>query len=327
MADARQKMKDEIEIFKGQYDDAVELIPMLEAESASIANQVTFLQSELQILEQQLIRRAEENVEERHKADQWKQIAKTLGTICAFIPYPPVQAVGVALNLAANYDPNKPWDTIQQLPNVVNTFNNQSEEIKKAADEWKTALDGANIGNLEKLGRDEYFNKLKKLGEVAAPLGKALYDGRVVFNQTEVPDSEINAELQRLKAESPEFEALINKIKGLMIQKELFAQNLASTMQTISTLSDNIMHNLLGIDGLNRAVTEGSSVLDQSALMYLKEMDRRARERLLKYHYYMAKAYEYRMLKPYTGELNLNSLLDKCIAIAEQSCIAGTCTY
>ena len=45
--------------------------------------------------------------------------------------------------------------------------------------------------------------------------------------------------------------------------------------------------------------------------MYVSALNRRAIERLQKYHYYMAKAYEYRLLKPYTQPLNLDDLMDE----------------
>ena len=82
--------------------------------------------------------------------------------------------------------------------------------------------------------------------------------------------------------------------------------------------SQNTMNqDLLAADGLNRSMAQYASALDQRAIMYLKGMEHRAKERLLKYHYYMAKAYEYRMLKPYPGDLNLNSLFATFLTILQ----------
>jgi len=52
-------------------------------------------------------------------------------------------------------------------------------------------------------------------------------------------------------------------------------------------------------------------------VMHVKDMEQRARERLLKYHYYMAKAYEYRFLEPYTGDLKIQDLVDGVIDMVE----------
>jgi hypothetical protein len=53
-----------------------------------------------------------------------------------------------------------------------------------------------------------------------------------------------------------------------------------------------------------------NSVIDPRAAVYAREMELRARSRLLKYHYYMAKAYEYRLLQPYPYDLNIHSVYD-----------------
>jgi hypothetical protein len=126
-------------------------------------------------------------------------------------------------------------------------------------------------------------------------------------------------ELQKIKAADPVFNELVDEIAELMTRKEALGQQLAKSIQLISTLSNDVTFNLLAIDGMNRDIAEGNAVLDQRASVYLKEMERRAGERLLKYHYYMAKAYEYRLLEPYTHELKLDSLFNKFKDIADAS--------
>lgn len=51
-------------------------------------------------------------------------------------------------------------------------------------------------------------------------------------------------------------------------------------------------------------------------MQYLEKMEQRAKNRLLKYHYYLRKAYEYRMLKPYEGEYNLVNMFERFEALA-----------
>ena len=83
-------------------------------------------------------------------------------------------------------------------------------------------------------------------------------------------------------------------------------------------LPNQIMNNMLAMDTIqrDRARLQGAIMLPET-VEYLHEIDRLARERLLKYHYYMAKAYEYRLLKPYTGALNLDAVTNQIVTLAD----------
>ncbi len=93
----------------------------------------------------------------------------------------------------------------------------------------------------------------------------------------------------------------------------------ARTMQMLGGHSQSISGNLLAMDALNQDYAQAAGALDDRALMYVHEMGRRARERLLLYHYYIKKAYEYRLLRPYTARLELNRLFDRFRTLGEQS--------
>ena len=131
----------------------------------------------------------------------------------------------------------------------------------------------------------------------------------------EVPRTEVDAELEQLKATSPEYINLVGESMSSMAKTESVSQDLTWNMQNITAMTNAIRENVLTIDGLNRSISARQCCPRSSGSLYLKGMEQRAKERLLKYHYYMAKAYEYRMLEPYPGDLNLNSLFNKFMEI------------
>lgn len=71
------------------------------------------------------------------------------------------------------------------------------------------------------------------------------------------------------------------------------------------------------MDAFNVNYAQAAGALDDRAVMYLKEIGRRARKRLLLYHYYVKGAYEYRLLKPYPTRLTLQNLFDRFRTIGE----------
>lgn len=312
---AREQLKDEIEEFKLQYNTARDLIPVLKSESIYVANQGQYLQGRLQDLEKELLRQAEYNVSKRHEVPSLKKGLRVLGTILKVIPagQPIFGSIGTGLDLITQFDSYTPWERIDKVIDVASEFNDPNI-FEKSVEDWKTEMDKINLKTIE---YGDIIASVKNLKDFAKPIVQELTDVQNIMRQTQVPRSEVEAEFQRLKASHPEFNELAVEINELMVRKEAFARQLASTMQKIETLSDGITLDLLAIDGLNRDIFQGNAIIDHRATMYLHEMKRRAKERLLKYHYYMAKAYEYRMLSPYTGELNLNRLFDKFRNIVE----------
>ncbi|UCC30456.1 MAG: hypothetical protein JSU86_19935 [Phycisphaerales bacterium] len=298
---AQDQLRDEIVAYESQYEDLIDLIPSLEAQALDIASQIDQRMIELQQLEQELLARAQEIVEERHKVPWWKKALRALGGICKIVPVgqPALGAVGGGMDFVTNIDPNQPWSSITGLADVASGFSQGG--FRGLTGDWLTAL--------REVDRDEPSSKqIGGLLGASSSIGQALQGVGNLFRQTQAPRTEVEAELQKIKASDPAFIALTDRIQELMNDKAALAHQLASAIQTVSDLAGRISHNVLAIDGFNRDISEGTAALDHRVARYVEEMDRRARERLQKYHYYMAKAYEYRLLERYPGDLNLDNM-------------------
>ena len=306
----------DIESFKADYTNATAQIPVLKAEASAIAVEEQQRLQDLKWLEQSLEARASANVEDRNKVPDWKKALGVASIICKAVPvYQPVLGtIGVGLGAIADYDPLNPTATASALGGVAAGF--ASSAFVESAENWETNANLIDLQVARTNGLDTYRAYVQNLGALAAPIGDELANIQKILKGTEMPKNELDAELAKLEAESPEFQALAAKLKVLAKRKDQFAQDLNQAMQTVTASAAGITHGLLSLDAMNRGVADGNRVLDQRTVSYLKEMDLRARERLLKYHYYMAKAYEYRLLKPYPGELNLTRLFDSMVAMA-----------
>ncbi len=304
----------EIESYKALYGTATERIPALQAESSAIAVEEQRRLEDLKWLEERLEARARENVEERHRVPVWKKALGIASIICKAVPVaqPVMGSIGAGFDLIAN-PPDNAWDTAVAIGGVAAGFS--SSQLDATLRNVQTNVNVLDM-KVARTGWDKFTADMRNLNALAAPIGEKVGEMEKILKGREAPKNEIEAELAKLKAESPEFQEIVAKLKVLLVRKEQFAQELNLTMQAVTKLAADITHDLLSLDAMNRGVADGNRVLDQRTTAYLKEMDRRARERLLKYQYWMAKAYEYRLLKPYTGELNLTRLFDRMATIA-----------
>jgi hypothetical protein len=306
LASARAKLSAEVERFRADYASVVEAMPDLETEYISISNNTVRVQAYLEQLNQALEARAQQTVEDRHKVPEWKKGLKMASAMMSVIPayQPALGAVGQGLNLIADYNAEDPGQTASGLWQLRQQFS--PEKMKESMTSWTNELSRLNLTNFT-LRNSSYLKTLE-------PYGKALLAGydayRSINKKVQAPANEVEAELLRLKASDPAFNQAVDEVSMLMAQQDVFARRLADALQASARLTDGITHNLLAIDGLNRDASYGLAILDARAVSYLKEMERRARERLLKYHYYLAKSYEYRLLRPYLGELRLDRLFD-----------------
>ncbi|MBI3418017.1 MAG: hypothetical protein HY043_22235 [Verrucomicrobia bacterium] len=107
---ARVSLKDEIVQFQNEYGNAIDLIPGLEIESIRISNRVQEVTAQLRQIEQDLMQRANNNVNERHKVPAWRKALGVAGTLLSVVPagQPVLGAIGAGLNLISTFDPHDP---------------------------------------------------------------------------------------------------------------------------------------------------------------------------------------------------------------------------
>jgi hypothetical protein len=308
LAAAREQMRQELAQAMPDYDAAVSRLPVLNNKAVSLNNKIVETQLQLQAKEQEILQQLQD--------PSWltgvRLGLKMSAMICQMVPVyqPALGAAGEGLRLVSDMDPDKPWDTILSSAGIANTYLNS--EFEAASQEQKDAKDGIDPNQVES-------KKLQYLGAMrtaSAGLSAGITDIRGFLAKQQAPSPEMLAELEHLKSLSLECKELVDKIEAFHQEKRQFADELISTMQQIASLSDLIARDMLAIDGMNRQIAAGVLVLDERATSYLGDMERRAYDRLLKYHYYLAKAYEYRLLQPYTEPLNLQGLIQKFQDIA-----------
>ena len=94
-------------------------------------------------------------------------------------------------------------------------------------------------------------------------------------------------------------------------QKEELQLKMDKVLSDMTGTVSELNSDILALDAFKRDAFIGNSKRDLHAMNYLEKMEQKAKARLLKYHYYLRKAYEYRLLKPYEGEFNLVGMFER----------------
>lgn len=311
LQDSMSKLDQDITQIAADADTAMESLPSLQFQSADISVKLQMIQEALERKEAELEKRAQDNVEERHKVATWKRALRVIATVAKLVPVyqPALGIVGSGLELITNIDTSKPLNSIGQITDLAKAFDDS--KYQAAADGVKTFLKS----DLTKRTNETAFDYAKRLFDAAKDLGPAAKLISQQFKATQIDNAEVQQEFEKIKAEDPQFNELIKQVEEVNAQKQAFARALADTMQKISTLTNQISQNLLTVGVMYRQLDPAIAGFDYSTLLYVREMGRNAQERLLRYEYYMAKAYEYRMLKPNPGDLKLNQVTDRLVAM------------
>ena len=301
-----------------KYNDAQKLIPQIQVQFKDLNNRIIGLEGELKDREDALRQQAQLTVFTRYALG-------IMGNVLKVIPVgqPVLGAVGTGLDFMRDFDPNAPLDDVTKGLDLFATFD-AAQYVKDAAD-FKERLSKRKPDKLKPDENDGDGNtdpgpghSIKNLQEVAAALADRLKPINEAVKATQASKDDVEAELAKLEAADPTFADLLQKIATLNEDKEQFALLLADLTQSVASLANTIVKDLLALDSVGRNLD--STLLranEASVLPHVLEFERASAERLLRYQYEMAKAFEYRMLTPYDGEFTLNALFQKCRNLLE----------
>lgn len=203
---------------------------------------------------------------------------------------------------------------VEDIPQLHTEF--QQGDYQNISDSIDASLSVMNFNNIDFSANAQLSEYQNKISSWCDTLTLGIEHLRVTFGNMEVPIDEINTELQELKASTPEYKEVVEQISGLMERKRAFQEHMNSVINNLTAYTNEMQQSILQVDAMNRGIIEGNNIVDMRALMALKGMEQNARNRLEKYHYFMAKSYEYRMLEAYNEQFNAQDLFDAFQLIA-----------
>lgn len=258
-------------------------------------------------------------VAKRNVATSWENILRQVGNIasqvCMVIPHPAAQAIGTGLGIASNLDYNDPLSK-KNLGVVFDNLNESLEGFSGISD----AVSGM-IGDLEEEemtnpGEQKAKEHAKAVVEEMSP-DDPLNIGLAIKELT-FPDDMVKAEFEKLKSNCPILRVWTDSMEVYSDKKGQMAEKLRFIRYQLTGIPREITNLLLACDAMDDILLSTDNIVDPRAMSYLNEMKNSAWERMLRYHYYMALAYQYRFLKPYEESLNMQPMFESFDTLARQ---------
>jgi len=295
------------------YDEVIAILPTLESRSQEISAEVDTTLAQISRMENEMMERAEAIVEYNHRPKKrawWQKACDIAGKVMQVIPLyqPALGAIGSGLQTVANMDFSDPLGSAQQLIGVGTALYNTNWSASYSnLTQGLSNLDPSQIG-----GIGDISGYVKDLQQYRRPVSDILGIINEKAQETKLPAEEIQTELSKLMAENSDFKEIGIRIDSLKKVQGEFYTDFMNAMQKSARLIDEIQEGALSVDALDVSLVElGDRMIYARSMDYLNGMEQRARNRLIKYHYYMAKAFEYRLVQAYPGELDLLDIYDQ----------------
>ena len=317
---AADETQSEIEATQSQINSLIGDIPVLEDKIIVLQNQIEETQNRLEQVKAELLRKAQHNVKKKNRLN------KAFGIFKAAVNCVPVygqiasgvlSVVQTATGFASDYFgvsdtygyEGALTDTYQQITNF---------DYGSALNNLQQTISNIDLNNLGQTGHQlkDCYNNLK---EAIGPVYNSITNLHQVLAKSSAPNDQVQAEFDRLCSESAEYQNIKNEIVILQRNYEEFAAILTQTFVNIVDLTSEVSNEMVTLDALRNDVFNGNSKRDLQAMQCVEKMRQRAMNRLVKYHYYMRKAYEYRLLRPYQGEYSLENMYNRLEIMIDQT--------
>lgn len=310
---AASTTENEIQELQDALNRLVSEIPILQDEAADVQRKINEVQQKIDILRDQLMAKARHKVKKKNRIKKAVQICKGVANVLPVLgPWGAAASAGINAVLSSGILDgltNLGIDCSSPLDNMA--ISADSHIMEDIQGHLSSAMDA--IGNLD---FEQVGDAYKNLKTTAQPLVNNLMELNNVVSHGSAPKDQVEAVFNALCAESAEWKALQSDMDSLNICKINLYNHIKENTTNIKCALTDISGDILALDAFRRDAFVGNCKRDLNAMQYIEKMEQRAKNRLIKYHYYLRKAYEYRMLKPYEGEYNLVSMFERFETLA-----------
>lgn len=273
----------------------------------------------LEDLEREIRHEATLNVRSRNRPSGISGAISTLAALSRVVPVgaPTFMAVSNGLNSLLNIYESRNWsDRLREIPTLTQEIGNI--DFDAASEDWNQKWDRFRMREFEKLSKQEQFKRAGELAEFASPFSKEVKNQLSKWSNSRVSDNEVQQEIDFIKSQHPRFKEATEKLQELLKRKTALDQLAHQLLHESEQLKYQIIENLILVSKLNDQSIETLEALSPEMLEALKELERRAEDALMKNFHYFVRAYNYRLVRPYTGLADLQVIYEEVKRMASR---------
>ena len=239
-----------------------------------------------------------------------KSTIKMATAICQVIPVgqPALGAIGSLSSVASNMiggDQTGVPDTVSKIGDVIAKAREATKQANESVQAKKDMGDKSASNVVEARASAIAWSK------IGDGLGPALAQVSEGLQALQVPQSEVEAELQRLESQSQEWNELVKDIRDLNERKATLASDLADAFQSLGDGYTRASSNAAAVFSMQQERANAQGRLNPMAIGFIEQMGQRSRLTLLRYLYFMVKAYETTVFKPIDISWKLDAVTEK----------------
>ncbi len=334
ISEQQESLRLKIESNKKLFEALRIKLPALEKRISDLRKDEKSFRDELRHIEKVILDEASRNVNSRHRVPFYKKAISTIAALSTVIPggTPAISAAATTLNaFLQGVDTDKPWSqVIEVLPDTIGEM--MPRKFEQSARQWNQARERIDIDNLITLfketprnedERDELWEKraayFKELANFTKPIANKLIEISKQNAKIQIPKSEIEAEVAKIRASHPQFQKISHMLMALLEKKSALVESLVQINLELGKISSETASAYTSIAKLSEASTLIERGIHAPLKSLLENMEDEARDRLERYGYLLRKAYEYRLLKSPSVNLLLGPVLEQIQSLVKAS--------
>lgn len=321
----KEQIGSHIDLMSRKYADAYAQLPKYELKLADLENSKVVLEETLARVEAQIVAEANRNIHSQEKKKKLLGGLKLIAKLASVSPLgaPAAQVIGKSLDTLIDLSQDKEADWKKILADGYNVYEELSDaDWKQSHASWNEKYKELDIDIFVKDGKVDkrkFLNDLKKINKTTQPLREEILKYYKTTYNNKVPRDAYEAEINRIKSIHPLFKELTNKLAELQENKAELDNLITQMTSDMALAQAEIIKDygmLVSLDNQESDIKDG---LNFSTDEILSRMEKNARIRLEKYKATLIKAYVYRTLMPYPGNLSLEKINAQLIRFAKAS--------